>query len=105
MKTAHPIEIVGHVVFAHPGELHRCAHAAGDGGGFHHGVVHEAPAETAAAAHLVDNDLSPSRPSTLATAAWRPEGVWVGAHSSMLPSCHQAVVFWGSSCAWLTNAY
>ncbi len=57
VETAAAIEVVGHVVFAHPGELHRLAKAFGDGGRFHHEIRLAAPAESAAGAHLVHGDF------------------------------------------------
>ena len=58
MEAARTVEIVRHVVFASPQELDRHADGLGDPGGFGHVVVGEAPAETAAGAHLVLDDVA-----------------------------------------------
>ena len=54
VEAADPVEVVLHVVFARPLQLHRRADVLGDERGLAHGVVDQAPAEAAAGAHLVD---------------------------------------------------
>ena len=60
----------------------------------------QAPAKASAAAGHVQLDLLLGMPSVLATRFWPAPGFCVGAHSSITPSCHQAVQFCGSMLAW-----
>ncbi len=53
VEAGGPIEVVAHVVFTRPQQLHRDADDAGDPRGFDHVVVAQAPAEAAADAHHV----------------------------------------------------
>ena len=57
VEAARAVEVVAHVVFARPLQLHRCADHARNPRGFHRVVVGEPPAEAAAGAQQVRRHL------------------------------------------------
>ena len=57
MPAAGAQEILGDVVLARPGQLHRPAGLLCDGRRFHHIIILQPPAETAAHPHHVDGDI------------------------------------------------
>ena len=104
VEAADAIEVVLHVVFARPLQLHRHAGLLGDQRGLAHVVVHQAATEAAADARLVQRHfLVRNAEHGGDQARLAASGVCVGAQISTAPSLNEAVQFCGSSGACDTN--